>query len=609
MVLKYFYLFNIESEQVRNMKTVISLPTLLLSSFALLAGCSTAEDSVADADSSSSEGENDEDTSADETTSEAGDLVELAQGDPRFSTLVAALGEAELVDALRGEGPMTVFAPTNDAFAKLPPDVLDAILADKARLSRLLLHHVVAGSIASEQLADHAYVDSLAGQPLFFSTEGGAKVSGVDVTQADIGASNGILHVVDEVILVPEASLAQIVETQSEFSTLRAALAAADLTDALNGDGPLTVFAPTNSAFEALPEGTLDQLLANEDALRAVLTYHVVAARALSPDLVDGQQIETLNSAKIAIDLKQGVKINDSSVTTADVLATNGVVHVIDKVLLPPDLDLGSNKSIVDIALADPNFSTLVSALQAAELVDTLSGEGPFTVLAPTNDAFDALPEGVLDALLADKEQLKHVLLHHVIDGEAFSKDVASLSHVTSLAGQAIAIAPGSSLEIGGAMVIQADVDASNGVLHAIDHMIVPPSQNIVEFAVANDNFSTLVTAVQTADLAETLAGPGPFTLFAPTNAAFDALPAGTLDGLLADKAALTSVLLYHVVGAAVYAGDLVDGESLASLEPNQSLEIDLSNGVRVANGNVSTANQVVTNGVIHVVDSVLLAP
>ncbi|GIV77041.1 MAG: hypothetical protein KatS3mg050_1435 [Litorilinea sp.] len=195
--------------------------------------------------------------------------------------------------------------------------------------------------------------------------------------------------------------LADIVDTAvaaGNFTTLAAALEAAGLVETLKGEGPFTVFAPTDEAFAALPEGTVESLLADPSgALTEVLLYHVVSGKVMASDVVglDGQQVETVGGAPITVSVSDGtVMINDATVIAADVEASNGVIHVIDKVLLPPTEEAMPEETgpemadIVDTAVAAGNFTTLVTALQAAGLVDTLKGEGPFTVFAPTDEAF-----------------------------------------------------------------------------------------------------------------------------------------------------------------------------------------------------------------------------
>ncbi|NOH11852.1 MAG: fasciclin domain-containing protein [Chloroflexi bacterium] len=416
------------------------------------------------------------------------------------------------------------------------------------------------------------------------------------------------------------ASIVDIAVGDERFSTLVTALTEAGLVEALQGEGPFTVFAPTDDAFAALPEGALEGLLADTDALSNVLLYHVVEGKVLAADVVglDGVDVETLSGDTVAVSVDgDSVQINDSNVIITDIEASNGVIHVIDAVLLPgaeeamDDME-EMTETIVDIAVADENFSTLVTALSEAGLVEALQGEGPFTVFAPTNDAFAALPEGALDSLLADTDALSNVLLFHVAEGKFLAEDVVAASGQTigMLNGQYAQILAEDGVTIAGAPVRVTDIQAANGVIHVIDAVMLPPeSQTIADVVVADSRFSTLLAAVDAAGLVPTLSGEGSFTVFAPTDDAFAALPEGTLDGLLADIDALTGVLLYHVLDGEVLAETVVtlDGEEVATLNgANITISID-GDSVKVNDANVIITDIQTDNGVIHVIDAVLV--
>jgi uncharacterized surface protein with fasciclin (FAS1) repeats len=285
------------------------------------------------------------------------------------------------------------------------------------------------------------------------------------------------------------------------------------------------------------------------------------------------------------------------------------------------------DQTIVDIAVNDGRFTSLVAALQQAELVDTLSGEGPFTVFAPTDDAFAALPEGTLDSLFADIPALQSVLTYHVVPGKVMAADVVNLDSANTVQGEPISISvQDGTVMVNDAQVIITDIEGSNGVIHVIDAVILPPSMtaageemmddammedkpDIVDIAVNDGRFSTLVTALQQANLVDTLKGEGPFTVFAPTDEAFAALPDGTLDSLLADIPALTDVLLYHVVPGKVMAADVVNLNS-ANTVLGQPVNISVEgNTVKVNDAQVIITDIEGANGVIHVIDAVIIPP
>lgn len=299
-----------------------------------------------------------------------------------------------------------------------------------------------------------------------------------------------------------------------QFETLVAALGAAGLVEALSEpNGPFTVFAPTDAAFSGLPTELVACLLEpdNADALTSILTYHVVPGAVFSTDLVDGATPTTLSNETLSVDLTDGVKINDSTVVTADIEASNGVIHVIDSVLVPPSLDvaafLGScgissiptdaNATAgepVDIPTTAVNagvFETLVAALDAADLVTALAEpNGPFTVFAPNDEAFDALPSGLVACLLEpeNSEALTSILTYHVVEGAVLSTDLESGMTPETLNGETLTIDLSDGVTINeNTAVISADVVASNGVIHVIDSVLVPPSIDVEAFLAGCD--------------------------------------------------------------------------------------------------------------------------
>ena len=409
------------------------------------------------------------------------DIVDIASGNPDFSILVAALQEAELVETLQGEGPFTVFAPTDAAFTQLLSDlgVSASYLLGHPQLAEILTYHVVAGKVMSTDLTDGMTPATVNGETITIDLDGGVKVNDANVTTADIEASNGVIHVIDKVLIPSDFELyptvVDIAVNNDGFSVLVAALQKAELVSALQGEGPFTVFAPTDAAFTALLTelGVSAEYLLNHPQLAEILTYHVVSGKVMSGDLTDGMMAPTLNGEEITVDLDGGVMINDSNVILADLEAGNGVVHVIDKVLIPSDFVL--YPTVVDIALNNPDFSILVAALQKAELVDALLGDGPFTVFAPTNAAFEDLLEalGITAEELLAQPDLAKVLLFHVISGKVMSGDLTDGMMAETLNGQEVTFTEGSWF-IEDAEIIAVDIEAGNGVVHVINKVIVP---------------------------------------------------------------------------------------------------------------------------------------
>jgi uncharacterized surface protein with fasciclin (FAS1) repeats len=393
-------------------------------------------------------------------------------------------------------------------------------------------------------------------------------------------------------------------------STLETALDTADLVETLSGDGPFTVFAPTDEAFEALPEGALQGLLDDMPALTAVLLHHVHSGNVLSTDLSDGMEVPTLNGDTLMVTIDAGtVMIDMATVTEADIIGSNGVVHFIDMVLLPST----DEETVMSIISNSPIHTMLEEAIIAADdLAETLSGDGPFTVFAPIDDAFDSLPDGILENLLDNTELLSNLLLGHVSDEEVYAEDLEDGMMITVLNDNELTVSiDGMTVMIDMATVTEADIIGSNGVVHMIDMVLLPEvgdvDTTVWSLIEASPLHNTLETALLAADLDETLSGDGPFTVFAPTDEAFEALPEGALQGLLDDIPALTAVLLHHVHSGNVLSTDLSDGMGVPTLNDDMLMVTIDAGTVMIDMATVTLADMQADNGVVHVVNMVLL--
>ncbi|MCD2259749.1 fasciclin domain-containing protein [Psychroserpens luteolus] len=433
-------------------------------------------------------------------------IVEIALGNSDLTSLVAALqvADGDLVNVLSGSGPFTVLAPTNDAFATFLSANGFSQLSDVPTdvLSQILLNHVISADLTASDLvglgAGYTSTNALGADgrnmSIYFNTSSGVEfngVSSVTADGADIDASNGTIHIVDAVIGLP--SIVDHALANPGFSNLVAALGAADgnLVDVLSGAGPFTVLAPDDAAFATFLDGTpLGDV--PTDALANILLNHVVTGNVASSTLIAGgagyantnATGPNDNNLSLYYNTSDGVRFNGvSSVAQADVIGTNGIIHAVDAVIDIP--------SIVTLATADPNFSTLVTALTtltpATDFVATLStangtSPAPFTVFAPTNDAFDAL------AAIPAEDVLTQVLLHHVLgDANVQSGDLTDGISPSMLNGQAITInLPGTGDNIADVTdgagnsdigIVAVDVQAGNGVIHVLNKVMLPADE------------------------------------------------------------------------------------------------------------------------------------
>ena len=394
--------------------------------------------------------------------------------------------------------------------------------------------------------------------------------------------------------------------------SLVAALTQADLVTTLQGDGPFTVFAPTDQAFiDAGIDLTTFDTDEENATLVDILTYHVVSGKVMSSDLTDGMEASALNQDTLTFSVSATeVKVNDAVVTTADVESSNGVIHVIDKVLMPP-ADLAD---IPATAQSTGVHTALVAALSQANLVATLQGTGPFTVFAPTDQAFT---DAGIDLATFDTDEenatLVDILTYHVVSGTVVSSDLTDGMAATALNQDTLTFSVSATeVKVNDAVVTAADVATSNGVIHVIDKVLMPPADlvDIPTTAASTGVHTALVAALSQANLVATLQGTGPFTVFAPTDQAFaDAGIDLTTFDTDEENATLVDILTYHVVSGAVLSSDLTDGMEASALNQDTLTFSVSATEVKVNDAVVTAADVATSNGVIHVIDKVLMPP
>ncbi len=651
-------------------------------------------------------------------------VVDVIVNSADHDTLEEAVIAAELDDALSAEGNFTVFAPTDDAFKALPEGTLDALLENPTgNLAQILLFHVAGDSVRSSALSDDQMITTLQGQQAMVNIEGSAvTINNATVTVADISTDNGIVHVIDAVMLPDydvkvemtdeygkiltdregntlyyftkdvndtsvciDGCIANWPEFYSAGLYLPSEMDRNDFSSFERTDGsmqttfkgwPLYYFANDNQAgdingenvnnvwYVAKPDYTImlsDNQLVGEDGkdYKGDYTEGEEIIQFFTDD--DGYTLYTWkndfynrnmftkpdfsNNAVWPIYEVDEIDIpsvlESASFDTIDVHgrsqltyrgwplyyygaddstrgSTKGVSFPAPGVwpVAKAVMDTAPNYSVVDIVVGSDDHNTLETAVVEAELAAALSAEGPFTVFAPTDAAFDSLPDGTLDDLLADPTgDLAGILQYHVVSGKVMSGDLSDGMKVATLQGDSIMISiDGGDVMINDVRVTAADLEADNGVVHVIDKVMLPPAPalpaTVVDIVVGSDDHNTLETAVVEAELAAALSAEGPFTVFAPGDAAFDSLPDGTLDDLLADPTGdLAGILQYHVVSGKVMSGDLSDGMKVATLQ-GDSIMISIDGGdVMINDARVTAADLEADNGVVHVIDKVMLPP
>jgi len=271
-------------------------------------------------------------------------------------------------------------------------------------------------------------------------------------------------------------TIVEVAAKAGKFNTLLAAAKAGGLAGTLSGKGPFTVFAPTDAAFAKLGKDAIANLLKpeNKDQLVGILTYHVVAGKVPAAKVVGMKSAKTVQGSELPIVVKDGkVKVGGANVVATDVMASNGVIHIIDAVMLPPQ------PTLVDVAAKAGKFNTLLAAAKAAGLADTLANGGPFTIFAPTDEAFAKVGKDTIAMLLKpeNKKKLQAILKHHVVAGKVMSGTAVKLSEAPTLNGTKLPLqydAKTKTLRVGAGKVIAADVEAKNGVIHVVDTVLLP---------------------------------------------------------------------------------------------------------------------------------------
>ncbi len=540
-------------------------------------------------------------------------VYNVIESSPDHNVLKTAIDAAGLDITLQGDGPFTVFAPTDNAFAALDPTILNEIISDpKGALVQVLLYHVLGSYTLTTDLTDELEVETLNGQTVLVTFGGGEIfINNAQITiENNIETDNGVVHVIDAVLL-PELSsgvtIATIIEESPDHEILEDALIAAELYDILNDEdaGPFTVFAPTDAAFDALPDGLLELLLEDPTGqLADILLYHVVEGAATSGDLSDGQFLYPMGGGVLTITIDAGdVFVNGVQITVADIEASNGVVHVIDAVLIPTPclqfLQQWADFNNIFGGAPSPDeegncetFTITDFEVYAGELyvIDNFIEGVEYTFSICEGEGAETWPSDL--TIFTAEGQLVDFVLNDC------SINWISPSNGTFFIGINDSEACGA----------ETTNFATNNGNPSLTCQGEPVMTNTVFDIIQNSaDHTTLTAALVAADLDTTLMGAGPFTVFAPNDDAFDALPDGMLEEILENTELLTSILLYHVVSGTILEGDLSDGQELITLSNGDQVTITFDNGgVFINNAEIIVTDLMADNGVVHVIDAVL---
>jgi transforming growth factor-beta-induced protein len=508
-----------------------------------------------------------------------------------------------------GDGPYTIFAPVDGGYGGFE---LETLASNSDFLSSFIGYHVVEGRLRASDLSSGQTIETQSGNELQVSVEddGTVLVNGFEVVTTNLEATDGVVHRIDGALLQNQ-SVAGRTALATVYSNLEGGLDQVGLTGTLEGGGSFTVFAPQNGAFGGIDT---DTLRSSDSFYRSVLEYHVVPGQVLeSSDLSSGQALETVGGAELQVTEEGGtVRVNGYPVQEANIQASNGVIHGMGSIFL-------ENQTVANRAVLTSVLTSLEDLLQRANLYGALNDpDGTFTVFAPADGAFAELNANAVSALTADRNRdlLRKILNYHVVGGEAFSgTELQEGRRLQTLQGSSIQTAAGSGgVQVNGIPVTQPDLQTSNGVVHLIEGDVLLPSLDAVEQSVM-EGYTLLEQSLTETDLRQDVKDANEITVFAPTNAAFEeyldsAFGASSLADLTqAQIQEVSENLQYHVATEEVGAAAIDDGDEIPTLEGSNLTFTVEGDAITVGGASIQEANIQSTNGVIHQIDQVLVAP
>ncbi|XP_051834097.1 transforming growth factor-beta-induced protein ig-h3 isoform X1 [Antechinus flavipes] len=504
---------------------------------------------------------------------------------------------------MEGPGSFTIFAPSNEAWAALSAEVLDSLVSNvNIELLNALRYHMVDRRVLTDELKHGTTLISMYQNSdihIHHYPNGIVTVNCARLLKADHHATNGVVHLIDKVISTTTNSIQQIIELEDTFETLRAAVAASGLNTLLEGDTQLTFLAPTNEAFKKIPQETLNRILGDPEALKDLLNNHILKSAMCAEAIIAGLSMETLGGNTLDVGCNGDMLTIDGKaiISNKDNLATNGVIHYVDELLIPD-----SAKTLFELAV-ESDVSTSVDLYRQAGLDSHLSGTEHLTLLAPLNSVFkDGVP--YVDA------NMKNLLLNHIIKDQLSSKYLYHGQILDTLGGKKLRVfVYRNSLCIENSCIAAHDKRGRFGTLFTVDQMLTPPIGTIMDALKVDNRFSTLVAAIQTAGLTETLNREGTYTIFAPTNEAFQALPPEELNKFMGNAKELANILKYHIGDEILVSGAI---GALVRLKSLQGSKLEVSSKNSVVNVNkepVAETDIMATNGVIYAIKNVLQIP
>ncbi|XP_054907525.1 periostin-like [Poeciliopsis prolifica] len=509
---------------------------------------------------------------------------------------------SKLRQEIEGTGTFTVFAPSDEAWDELNPTAR-AALEDNVNIElfNALHYHMVNHRLMTKDMKNGMTVTSMYNdQGIFINhyPNGVVTVNCARIIHGNQIATNGVVHVIDRVISSVAGTIKDYLESEEELSSFNNAVFIAGVMDKLGQPGQFTLFAPTNEAFDKLTPGFMESIFENEPVIKALVTYHLLNSVQCAEAIMAGSVYQTEEGSTIEIGCDgdsltvNGIKM----VLKKDIAASNGVIHLIDQVLIPD-----SAKEVRElVGKSQSTFGDLVSEMG---LTSSLSSDTQYTLLAPLNAVFTD------EVMAGDEEYLKLILENHMLKLKISLSTLFNGQLLETLSGKLLRVfIYRTSVCIESACMVRGSKEGMNGALHVMTSLIKPADQTTFELLDADGNFKIFLSLMETAGLGDLLRQNGSYTVFAPTDEAFEALGADDLDLLKSDVNALRNILLYHFSEGIIINGGL-EAKVTNLLKSLQGKLLQLkseNNSVHVNSVEIPKSDLMATNGVVHVVKNVL---
>uniref|UniRef100_A0A671L7I3 Periostin-like n=1 Tax=Sinocyclocheilus anshuiensis TaxID=1608454 RepID=A0A671L7I3_9TELE len=509
---------------------------------------------------------------------------------------------SKLQEEIEGAGSYTFFAPSNDAWDLLDPEVRNALVSNvNIELYNALHYHMVNKRLLTKDLKNGMTATSMYNDLnllINHYSNGVVTVNCARIIHGNQVATNGVVHVIDRVITAVGNSIQDVIEVDDDLSTLSTVATASGLIEKLGQPGHFTLFAPTNDAFDKLDREILDRLMEDKNSLQALLNYHLLNSVQCSEAIMAGTSYETLEGSNIEIGCDgdsltvNGIKM----VLKKDIVTTNGVIHLIDQVLMP-----NSAKQVMElVGQSQGTFSDMLTELG---LSAAMRPQAEYTLLAPVNAAFND------EVMFMDQSFLKIILENHILKNKIVLSQLYSGQRLETLAGKFLRVfVYRTAVCIENACLIRGSKEGSNGALHLMKTLITPAESSMYQLLVKNGAFKIFLSLMEAAGLTDLLKQEGDFTLFAPTDEAFAGLSERDLSLLKSDVNALRAILLYHFSNGIFIGEGLETGVTnlLKTLQGSILKVLYVSIHMQVNTVKVPDSDLMATNGVIHFVRTLL---